>query len=123
MNAKVEPSRTAADTVKLILAVLILGAGIYGFYYLEGETLTWIRVLGLLAVAGLAAFVASLSAQGKTLIQFFSDARGELQKIVWPTRQETIQTTLIILVVVLIIGIVLWLMDWTFAKLIGLLVG
>ncbi len=98
------------DTVKLLLSVLMLTGGIAVFYYLEGQPL-WVRILGLLAIVGAAAFVALQSVPGRNVWDFAVASRAEVRKVVWPSRQETIQTTLIVFVMVLIMGIVLWLFD------------
>jgi preprotein translocase subunit SecE len=90
--------------------VLLLVAGIGGFYYFEGYS-TLLRVLGLLAVAGMAVAVALTSVPGRQIWAFAVAARTEVRKVVWPTRQETIQTTLIVFAMVLLVGIILWLFD------------
>ncbi len=111
MNAKTEiESSSSMDTVKLALAVLMLAAGIGGFYYYEAYSLL-LRVLGLLAVAGVAVAIVMQTLIGRKVWSFASDARTEVRKVVWPSRQETIQTTLIVFAMVLVMGIILWLVD------------
>jgi preprotein translocase subunit SecE len=70
--------------------------------------LRWVIVLASL---GLGMFVALQSAQGRTFAQFVQGSRVELRKIVWPTRQETLQTTLVVVVAILLMGIFFWLLD------------
>jgi len=110
MNAKTEVESSSMDTAKLALAVLMLAAGIGGFYYYEAYSLL-LRVLGLLAVAGVAVAVVMQTMVGRKVWSFASDARTEVRKVVWPSRQETIQTTLIVFAMVLVMGIILWLVD------------
>jgi preprotein translocase subunit SecE len=110
MNAKTEVESSSMDTVKLALAVLLLAAGIGGFYYYE-EYMLLLRVLGLLAVAGVAVAIAMQTLIGRRVWGFAVDSRTEVRKVVWPSRQETIQTTLIVFAMVLVIGIILWLVD------------
>ncbi len=110
MNAKTEVESSSMDTAKLALAVLMLAAGIGGFYYYEAYSLL-LRVLGLLAVAGVAVAIAMQTMVGRKVWSFASDSRTEVRKVVWPSRQETIQTTLIVFAMVLVIGIILWLVD------------
>ena len=98
------------DTVKLLAAVGLLVVGI-GFFYFFEEYALLARVLGLLVIAGLAVAVALQSASGRAVWDFAVTSRTEVRKVVWPTRQETIQTTLIVFAMVLVIGIVLWLFD------------
>ncbi len=112
MNAKVEVEGSSGlDTVKLLVALLLLAAGIYGFYHFEEESILY-RVLGLLAVAGMALAVALQSNQGRRTWMFAVDARTEVRKVVWPTRQETWQTTLVVFGMVLLMSLILWLVDW-----------
>lgn len=110
MNAKTEVESSSMDTVKLALAVLLLAGGIGGFYYYEEYSL-WLRVLGLLVVAGVAVAIAMQTLVGRRVWGFAVDARTEVRKVVWPSRQETIQTTLIVFAMVLVMGIILWLVD------------
>ncbi len=110
MNEKSEVESTGMDTAKLAVSVLLLIAGIGAFYIYEEHSLL-LRVLGLLVVAGIAVFVAMQTVIGRRIWSFGVDARGEVRKVVWPSRQETVQTTLIVFAMVLVMGIILWLVD------------
>lgn len=122
MTTKAAVESTAVDKVKLTLAALLLGLGVVGFY-LYSESSQLYRVLGLLAVAGVAAAIAATTLQGKALLSFMSAARTEVRKVVWPTRAETVQTTLIVFVMVILIGIFLWLLDMLLGWLIRFVIG
>jgi preprotein translocase subunit SecE len=122
MNVKVEADATSLDTVKLVGAALLLVAGIFAFYFFAGYS-TLLRVLGLLVIGGGAAAIALQTQAGRQLWQFVGDARTEVRKVVWPTRQETLQTTLIVVVMVLILGIILWLFDMMLMAILRLLTG
>ncbi|WP_018143866.1 MULTISPECIES: preprotein translocase subunit SecE [unclassified Thioalkalivibrio] len=110
------------DTAKLAVAVALLIAGVMGFYWFQDES-TLIRVLGLLAVVGVAIGIAMTTAKGSQLAGFMGNARTEVRKMVWPTRVETTQTTLIVIAVVILVGIMLWLLDmflgWGISRFIG----
>lgn len=110
-----EQGSSTLDTIKLAAAVALLLAGIAAFYYFEswqGEPVSLLlRVVGLLVVVGLAAVLALSSVSGKRLLAFMKDARLEVRKMVWPTRAETLQTTLMVMVIVLILSIFLWGVD------------
>jgi preprotein translocase subunit SecE len=82
-----------------------------------------LRVLGLLAVAGISVFIAAQSAFGKSILGFISGAQTEVRRVVWPTRAETTQTTLAVIVIVLLVGIFLWLLDMVLLWAIQLLTG
>jgi preprotein translocase subunit SecE len=122
MNAKVETESGRLDSLKLGVAVAILASGIFAFYYFEGQLLV-LRVLGLLAVAGLSVFIAAQSGTGKTIIGFIRGAQTEVRKVVWPTRAETVQTTLAVILMVFLVGIFLWLLDMLLLWAIQLLTG
>jgi len=110
MNAKAEVQSSGFDTVKLLLSVLVLIGGVVGFYYFEGHS-QLLRVLGLLAVVVVSGFIALQTERGRAVATFLGDSRTEVRKVVWPTRQETVQTTLIVFAMVLVMGIALWLVD------------
>ena len=116
------------DKVKLALALLVMGAGVYGYYQLPvlmGQDVSILLRVGLVIVSLVVALgIAATSAQGAALIEFSKGSRTELRKMVWPTRQETIQTTMIVLVMVVAIAIFLWLIDMAVFKMIyDLLLG
>ncbi len=111
MVAKAESEITGKlDSFKLVIAIALLIGGIVQFYYFEGESLLY-RVLGLLAFIVVAGGVVLTTRIGQNVWSFARDARTEVRKVVWPTRQETMQTTLMVIVMVIIVGIMLWLMD------------
>jgi preprotein translocase subunit SecE len=123
MNAKTEvEGASKLDTVKLLLAVLILAGGIVGFYYLEAQAL-WVRLLVILGAAAAAVLVAGQTAIGRSAWRFAVDSRTEVRKVVWPTRQETMQTLLAILVAILLTALFLWAVDsilfWVVRQLTG----
>ena len=120
MVSKTEQSSSAIDTFKLMTAVLVLIAGVVGFYYFEEQS-QLLRVLGMLAVAVVAFFIAASSDPGRRGLSFVREARVEVRKVVWPTRQETLQTTIAVLFMVILVAIMLWLFDmflgWGVSKL------
>ncbi len=122
MNASTEESGSGFDTVKLIVVVALLAAGVYGFYSFADQPL-WVRLAGLLLVIGAAAFVALQTAVGRTVWQFATDSRTEVRKVVWPTRQETLQTLLIIVIAVLLTALFLWAIDSVLFMIVRYLTG
>jgi preprotein translocase subunit SecE len=103
MNAKAEAGASGLDTVKLVMSGARRRAALWGFYFFANYSLL-LRVVVLLAMSGGAVAIALTSTQGRQLWRFAVDARMEVRKVVWPTRQETMQTTLIVMVMVLILG-------------------
>jgi preprotein translocase subunit SecE len=123
MNTKVDTqSDERLDPIKWLASVLLLVGAVFGFYYYE-ETSTLLRVLLLLVATGAALFVASLTVKGRQSRQFIRDTHLEVRKVVWPSRQETVQTTGIVIVMVLIIALMIWMVDsilfWIVQKLTG----
>jgi preprotein translocase subunit SecE len=110
METKVEEQPTIVDTAKLALAVVVVLAGLVGYYYFADSS-TLLRVLGVILALAVGTVVAFTSLQGRTLWKFIQGSRVELNKVVWPTRQETIQTTLVVLVVAVIGGVFFALLD------------
>ena len=111
MVARAETEVTSKlDSLKLVIAILLLVAGIAQFYYYEGESLLY-RVLALLGFVFVALGFVYMTRMGHGIWQFARDARTEVRKVVWPTRQETVQTTLLVIVMVILVGLMLWLMD------------
>ena len=98
------------DNIKLVIAVVIMAAAIALFYgYAEYSTL--LRVLGLLAAAGVSLFIASKTAIGSAAFSYIKSTEVEVRKVVWPTRQETVQTTLLVILMVMIAALMLWAVD------------
>ena len=122
MNTKVETESNRFDSLKLGIAVAMLAVGIIAFYRFDDQLLV-LRVLGLLAVAGISVFVAAQTSTGKTIIGFIRGAQTEVRKVVWPTRAETVQTTLAVILMVFLVGIFLWLLDMLLLWAIQLLTG
>ena len=110
METKVEEQATFVDTVKLALAVLILLAGLVSYYYFASSAVL-LRAFGVIVAVAAGVGVVFTSFQGQLLWKFIQGARIELRKVVWPTREETIQTTLVVLVFALIGGVFFWLLD------------
>ena len=110
MSEHAETGSSALDTAKLIAAVAILIGGIAAFY-LFGTLPIAVRWVIVLAALGAGIAVALQSSQGRTFWQFVQGSRVELRKVVWPTGQETGQTTLVVVVAVLVMGVFFWLLD------------
>ena len=122
METKVENQPTIFDTAKLLLAIVILVGGILGYYVFQDAS-QLLRAIGVLVAVLLAGFVAFQSAQGRDLWKFIQASRVELRKVVWPTREETIQTTIAVFVFALIMGVFFWLLDLSLLYVTSFLTG
>ena len=122
MNTKVETA-SKLDPVKWLLVLVVVGGGIYANAEYATTALVY-RMLAGIVVAALAVAIALQTAQGRSAWELAREARVEIRKVVWPTRQETTQTTLIVVGVVLLVGLMLWGMDsglsWGVQAIIGL---
>ena len=110
------------DKVKIVVAVLLVIAGIVAFHYFTGA-LTIVRVLAVLGGLVGAALVFWTTAPGKQFYAYAQESVDETKKVVWPTRKEALQTTGIVFVFVLVMALFLWVVDagllWVVKKLIG----
>jgi len=122
MTANTEEKVYRLDAIKWLLVVAIVAAGIVGNSHFSAESILY-RALGLLVLAAVAIVVALQTAKGAAIADVVRGALVELRKVVWPTRQETNQTTLIVLAVVFFMAIVLWLLDTLFGFIASNIIG
>ncbi|MFA7443909.1 MAG: preprotein translocase subunit SecE [Lysobacteraceae bacterium] len=115
-------SATTADIAKYVVAALLALAGVVGFYWFTD----WpagirgaLMLVALLAAAG----VFAVTERGRSVIEFLSESRFEMRKVIWPTRQETLRTTGVIIVVVIIISLLLALIDLMLGGVVRKLLG
>ena len=99
-----------ADTVRWAVVAVLLLAGVGGFYYFANQALLY-RVLGLVALFAAAAAIAAGSAHGQRFLGFMRESRTEVRKMVWATRAETLQTSLVVFAAVIVMALFLWLLD------------
>ena len=118
----VETTASRFDSVKWTVVFILLAAGIIGNSYFADQSLLY-RVLGIVALAAVAGFVALQTAKGVAFWALVKGSRTEIRKVVWPTRQETVQTTLIVVAFVLVVALVLWGLDSFLGYLVSLAIG
>jgi preprotein translocase subunit SecE len=111
------------DGLLLAVALLLLVGGMGAFYALADQFNALVRVLILLAALAAAIATAYRTELGRTLWGYVVGSRAELRKVVWPTRQESIQVTLMIAVVVVIMSLILWGLDAVLLRIVKLLTG
>ncbi len=122
MNASAESQSGSLDGLKWLVVVALLAAGIGGNVYYDDQSLLY-RVIGLIAIALVAAFIAVQTVQGAAFWKLAKEARTEIRKVVWPTRQETTQTTLIVVAFVFVMALILWGLDTLLGWLVSLAIG
>ena len=123
MNANTEttPSNTM-DVLKWGLVAILLVGAIVGNSLL-GELSAPLRVAGVIIMVAVSLLVAAQTNKGQTTVAFAKESRTEVRKVVWPTRQETVQTTLIVFVVTFLAAMLLWGMDAILVRVVALITG
>jgi len=110
------------DWLKWLVVIALMGGAVYGNWYYQDESLL-IRVIALLSGAVVAAFIAIQTERGRSTWNLMKEARSEIRRVVWPSHQETTQTTLVVLVLVLVFALILWgldsLLSWFVSSVIG----
>ncbi len=123
MNAKAEAVEYRLDSLKwLVVTALVIGGAVANIQY-ESEFPILYRVIALLALGAVACFVAVNTAKGHAFWELLKASQLEVRKVVWPSSQETIQTTLVVVVVVVIAAIILWGLDALFGYIASMIIG
>lgn len=122
MNAKTESQDNQLDFVKWLLVVAIVAGGIYANSEYAYVAVLY-RALAGVVVGGVAVAIALQTAKGRAVWELAKEARVEVRRVVWPTKQETTQTTLIVVAVVIVVAFILWGLDsglsWAVRNIIG----
>ena len=98
------------DYAKLAAAIALVIGGVVAYYWFESQA-WYLRVAYVIGGAVLGGFLTWQTQAGRDLLHFARTSYTEVRKMVWPTREETLQTTLAVIVVVLITGVLMWLLD------------
>lgn len=99
-----------ADKIKLVVALLLIVAGVYGFYALQ-DSAAVLRVLSVMLGVLAATAVFWTTGSGKQFFGFARDSVAEAKRVVWPTRKETVQTTGVVILFAVTMALFLWLVD------------
>ncbi|GAB3021209.1 preprotein translocase subunit SecE [Bowmanella dokdonensis] len=122
MSVNTENTSGAMDSVKWILVIGLLVAAIAGNYVYE-ELSVLIRAVSVVALVVVAGLIAANTEKGARFLNFAKESRMEVRKVVWPTRQEATQTTLIVLAATVVVALVLWGLDGILVRLVSLVTG
>jgi preprotein translocase subunit SecE len=114
---------SARDYLFWSIGLLFVAAGFYGFYYFTEEVIAPVRAAGLLVSIIIGAFAVAQTTRGREFFSFLREADVERRKVVWPTRTETVQTTLVVIVLTIIASILLFIMDTIFGWVVRQLIG
>ena len=122
MNTSVENKSGSLDWLKWLVVAALLAGGVFANWYYQDEMLL-LRVAGLLATAAVAILLALQTERGKAIWSLLKEARTEVRRVVWPTNQETTQTTLVVIAIVFVFALILWgldsLLGWIVSSIIG----
>ena len=122
MNTSVENKAGSLDWLKWLVVVALLAGGVFANWYYQDEMLL-LRVAGLLATAAVAILFALQTERGKAIWSLLKEARTEVRRVVWPSNQETTQTTLVVIAIVFVFALILWgldsLLGWIVSSIIG----
>ncbi|TXL16291.1 preprotein translocase subunit SecE [Methylococcaceae bacterium HT4] len=120
MNTQTKEVSSNVDVLKYILSLVLISAGVVAFYQSSDYSQLY-RVLGIVAIVVVSLAIMLTTAVGRHSWLFAQEARQEVRKVVWPSRSETMQTTLMVFAMVVIVGFLLWLLDmflfWAIASL------
>ena len=123
MTTSTEQSKSSpVDVFKWLVVIAIIAAAVVGNAYFDDQPLLY-RVVGVVVAGVFCAPFASLSHKGRAFIALLQDARAEVRRVVWPTKQETAQTTGVVVLVVAIMALLLWLLDLALGKIISSIIG
>jgi preprotein translocase subunit SecE len=117
MNTNVETESPVLDIIKKIFSALIVVAAVSAFYYFSvdhdsiKEIRLLFRVLALVSVIVAVLGLMSTTNTGKFVLSFVLESKQEVRKVIWPTRDETMRTTLLVFAMVFIVGLILWVLD------------
>ena len=110
MAEKIEGEDNNLDWIKWAIVAVIVAAGVYANSYFSAESLL-VRTIGLLLAGVVAGWIAAQTEKGRNFINLCLEARVEIRKVVWPTRQETTRTTIVVHIVIMIVAIILFGLD------------
>jgi preprotein translocase subunit SecE len=122
MSDKAENASNPLDLVKWLVVFGLLG-GLVFVYTTYEEVSQLYRALGAVGTVVVAGFVAASTLKGQTFLTFAKDAKTEVRKVVWPTRQEVIRMTLVIIAATAVVGLMIYLIDLVIVWIVGLITG
>lgn len=122
MSEKAKATESSSDPLKWVVVFVLVVAAVYGNSYFADYS--WVyRLLGLLVLAAVASIIAAKTDKGQAFIALGVEAKTEIRKVVWPTREETTHTTIIVVIAVLVLALVLYALDSSLSWLLKTLLG
>lgn len=110
MNTQAETRTSVFDIVRQVFSLVFVAIGVAAFYYFSEIQLLY-RVLGLVAIVLIVVGMMLTTEVGRNVWSFILESKQEVRKVIWPTREETMRTTMLVFAMVFIVGLILWLLD------------
>ncbi|HAD47389.1 protein translocase subunit secE/sec61 gamma [Idiomarina aquatica] len=123
MSANNDTQSSSLNSVKWIITIALLVVAIGGNHYYTETVSVLYRAIAVVILVGLAGFTAAMTSKGRQFLAFAKESRTEVRKVVWPSRQEATQTTLIVVVATVIVALILWGLDGILVRVVGFLTG
>jgi preprotein translocase subunit SecE len=111
MNTQAEAQTSILDIVKQVLSVVLVVSGVAAFYYYAEQVQLIYRVLGLIVILVAVLGMMLTTELGRSVWTFVQESKVEVRKVVWPTKDETTRTTLLVFAMVTVVALILWLLD------------
>jgi preprotein translocase subunit SecE len=110
VNTQAEARTSVFDIVKQVFSLVFVAVGVAAFYYFSEIQLLY-RVLGLVAIVLIVVGMMLTTEVGRNVWNFILESKQEVRKVIWPTREETMRTTMLVFAMVFVVGLILWLLD------------
>ncbi|AGH72271.1 preprotein translocase subunit SecE [Edwardsiella piscicida] len=121
-NTDAQGSGRGLEVMKWLVVAVLLIVAIVGNYIYRDVSLP-LRALAVVVIIAAAGGIALMTAQGKATVAFAREARTEMRKVIWPTRQEALHTTLIVAAVTAVMALILWGLDGILVRLVSFITG
>lgn len=122
MTTNTESQSNSLDIVKWALVAILIAVAVVGNHMYDEVTVA-LRAAGVIAAFGVAALIALQTEKGKQALAFARESHIEVRKVIWPTRQETLNTTFIVLAATGILAFILWILDAVLLKIVNFITG
>ena len=122
MSTNIETPSSGMESVKWLVAIALLAGSVVGNHMFADQSVL-LRAIGVVVAIAAGLAIASQTFKGRTFLAFAKEARIEVRKVIWPTRQETTHTTLIVMVATVIMALILWGLDGILFRAVGFLTG
>ena len=122
MSTNIETPSSGMESVKWLVAIALLAGAVVGNHMFADQSVL-LRAIGVVVAIAAGLAIASQTFKGRTFLAFAKEARIEVRKVIWPTRQETTHTTFIVMLATVVMALILWGLDGILFRVVGFLTG